>query len=255
MNLLRPPLLALSLLTTLPVGRWLPAHIEAADQGRSVACYPLVGLIIGIVLVIAQALVGGAPPLLAAALLLLVWVGLTGALHLDGLADCADAGFASHRDATRTLTVMKDPAAGPVAVVTLVIVLLARFAALAALFSQNVSFVGVLLVVPMFGRSAAAALMATTRYQSANGIARDQAAMQPRGAIVLALIVTVLVAALVVPTAVWVWMLLVAAAVFWGWRRFWQDRVGGYTGDVAGGLIALVETAVLIVAVWSGPWS
>lgn len=254
-RLVTPLILALSLLTTLPVARWLPARVRAIDQGRSVACYPLVGLIVGVALVIAAALVHSAPPLLAAVLVLAVWVGFTGALHLDGLADCADAGFAGHGDTSRILSVMKDPAAGPVAVATLGIVLLVKFAALAALLGHGVSIVGLLLVVPMLARAAAAALMATTAYRRAQGIARDQAATRPRAAIAMAIVFVAIVGFFVLPPGLWALMTLLAGLIAWGWRQFWQRRIGGYTGDVVGALIELVETAALGAAAWSLPWS
>lgn len=250
-----PLMLALSLLTTLPVGRWLPTRIRRIDQGRSVVCYPLVGLLIGVALVIAEGVFRGAPPLLAAMLLLAVWVGVTGALHLDGLADCVDAGFAGHGDAGRILTVMKDPAAGPVAVTMIAIVLLAKFAALATLLAQGGSIVGLLLAVPMLARAAAAALMATTAYRRDEGIARDQAATRPRGAIALVLAVVIVAGALALPLGLWTLLALLAAVIVWGWRRIWQRRIGGYTGDVAGALIELTETAALVAAAWSLPWS
>lgn len=66
-----------------------------------------------------------------AALLLVFWVLATGALHLDGLADSADAWVGGLGDRERTLAIMKDPCCGPAAVVALVVVLLVKFAALA----------------------------------------------------------------------------------------------------------------------------
>lgn len=250
-----PLMLALSLLTTLPVGRWLPARIRPVDQGRSVVCYPLVGLLIGVLLVLAEAVLRGAAPLLAAALLLAVWVGVTGALHLDGLADCVDAGCAGHGDASRILTVMKDPAAGPVAVATIAIVLLIKFAALATLLQRSGSIVGLLLAVPMLARATTAALMATTAYRRDEGIARDQAATRPRGAIALVIAAVVVAGGFALPLRLWTLMVLLAGVIVWSWRRIWQVRIGGYTGDVAGALIELVEVAALGVAAWGLPWN
>ncbi len=82
-------LIALQFLTRLPVpagGEYSPERV-----GRSLAWYPLVGLLIGLLLWLADWLLPGQAPLLTAAVLLTLWVGLTGALHLDGLADSADA--------------------------------------------------------------------------------------------------------------------------------------------------------------------
>lgn len=249
-----PLILAFALLTTLPVGRWLPARIRPADQGRSVVCYPLVGLAIGMLLVLADAVLHGAPLLLDAAMLLAVWVIATGALHLDGLADCVDAWFAGHGDPSRTLTVMKEPTAGPAAVVALVLLLLIKFAALVALLREGAETAGLLLIVPLLARAAVAGLIAVTAYRRADGIARDQAATRPRRAIALAVLGSAAVGACAVPSGLWLLLLVAVAVVTWAWRSLWQRRIGGYTGDVAGALIELVEAALLLTAAWSLPW-
>ncbi len=59
------------------------------------------------------ALLASAPAWPVAVLVLAVWVGLTGALHLDGLADSADAWLGGYGDRARTLAIMKDPYCGP----------------------------------------------------------------------------------------------------------------------------------------------
>ncbi|NCA91441.1 MAG: adenosylcobinamide-GDP ribazoletransferase, partial [Gammaproteobacteria bacterium] len=92
---MRPFLIALQFLTRLPVR--LTGELSAADLGRSLLYYPLVGLLLGGLLVAGGwllaggGLLTGVAPVLAAALVLSLWVGLTGALHLDGLADMIDA--------------------------------------------------------------------------------------------------------------------------------------------------------------------
>ena len=91
----------------------------------------------------------GAPLLLHAALLLTAWVLLSGGLHLDGLADSADAWLGGFGDRERTLTIMKDPRSGPIAVVTLGLVLLLKFTALVALIEQHNG--AALILAPLIG--------------------------------------------------------------------------------------------------------
>ena len=117
-----PLLIALQFLTSLPIR--LPAMPTPRQQGRSLLHYPAVGLFLGALLWLAALLLEGASPLLQAALLLALWVALTGALHLDGLADSADAWLGGFGDPARTLEIMKDPRSGPIAVVVLVLLLL-----------------------------------------------------------------------------------------------------------------------------------
>jgi adenosylcobinamide-GDP ribazoletransferase len=82
-------LLALSFLTTIPIK--LDEAPKPGDQGWAAACYPLAGLVIGLLLAGVQFLLAKIfTPLLAAGLVVLVWAALTGGLHLDGLADCCD---------------------------------------------------------------------------------------------------------------------------------------------------------------------
>ena len=264
----RPLGLALALLTTLPVGRWVASPVSPADPGRSVLWYPVVGLLIGMLLASLAWLLSGVDAPLGAALVVVLWVVLTGALHLDGLADCVDAWFAGHgRDAPeRTLAVMKDPAAGPMAVVALLLVLGLKGAAIAAIWSALWSspasgywwsppLVGLLVVVPVLARLAAMLFMATTAYRRAQGLASALDAQLPRAAAWLVAgggVAFVLVCA---GPAAGVIMALGALFVSLGWRALWQRRIGGYTGDVVGGLIELVEVAVLVIAaLWATPW-
>src|SRR5690606_7673193 len=127
----QPLLIALQFLTRLPVR--LPGMPEAQQIGRSLLWYPLVGLLLGGLLLALHGLLGATPALLQAAILLAVWAGLSGGLHLDGLADSADAWVGGLGDRERTLAIMKDPRSGPIAVVVLLLVLLLKFAALAVL--------------------------------------------------------------------------------------------------------------------------
>ena len=252
---LRPLWLALVLLTTLPVARFIRAPITPGDQGRSVAWYPWVGALIGGLLAIVASITHGAPLAVAAVVVLVAWVGLTGGLHLDGLADCTDGAFAGHGDPARTLAVMREPTAGPMAIIALVLVLLAKFAALVVVLSDT-AMAGTaglwLIAVPLAARAAAAGLMTHTAYRRRAGIATDQAAWASRTAIwvSIGLALTIIAVLMSISSALLLACTALAATV--GWRWLWTARIGGYTGDTVGALIELVETLLLIVVAWGG---
>jgi len=100
MKYLTPFFLALSLLTRIPIPASVFSHgITEKEQSRSVLYYPVIGLVIGAILTLLIWLLRNDLTLqLKASLLLVSWVVLTGALHLDGLADSVDAAYASHKD-------------------------------------------------------------------------------------------------------------------------------------------------------------
>lgn len=236
-----PALIALQFLTRLPV--CLPGMPEPWQQGRSLLWYPAVGLLLGGLLWLAQWLLDGAPVLLQAAVLLALWVALSGGLHLDGLADSADAWVGGYGDRQRTLAIMKDPSCGPMAVLALVALLLLKFTALWALLAAGQW--PALLLAPLLGRSALLMLLLGTPYVRANGLGSAMAAAVPQrtGWWVL------LAVALGCLAGGWAGLLALgsALAVFVLCRRAMLRRLGGTTGDTAGALLELLECAVLVV--------
>ncbi|WP_411385381.1 adenosylcobinamide-GDP ribazoletransferase [Pseudomonas sp. MPB03] len=235
--------IALQFLSSLPVR--LPGMPEPEQLGRSLLFYPVVGLLFGGLLWLLDALLLGTPSLLHAALLLTAWVLLSGGLHLDGLADSADAWLGGFGDRERTLLIMKDPRSGPIAVVTLVLVLLLKFAALVALIEQGQTLA--LIIVPVLGRAALLGLFLTTPYVRAGGLGQALADHLPRRAggwvLVTCALGCVLVAGWAAASA-----LAVAFAVFVGLRRMMLRRLGGCTGDTAGALVEVLEVVVLVGA-------
>ncbi|BBP69735.1 adenosylcobinamide-GDP ribazoletransferase [Pseudomonas sp. Seg1] len=236
-----PLWIALQFLSSLPIR--LPGMPEPEQLGRSLLFYPLVGLLFGVMLWALNLALAGAPLLLNGALLLTVWVLLSGALHLDGLADSADAWLGGFGDRERTLTIMKDPRSGPIAVVTLVLVLLLKFAALLALIEQQQTLA--LIIVPVLGRAALLGLFLTTPYVRAGGLGQALADHLPRKAgwwvVAVSALACVLIAGFKAVVA-----LLVAVVVFVWLRRVMVRRLGGTTGDTAGALLELLEMAVLV---------
>lgn len=236
-----PLWIALQFLSSLPIR--LPGMPAPEQLGRSLLFYPLVGLLFGVILWALNIALAGTPLLLHAALLLTVWVLLSGALHLDGLADSADAWLGGFGDRERTLTIMKDPRSGPIAVVTLVLVLLLKFSALLALIEKQQGMA--LIIVPLIGRAALLGLFLTTTYVRAGGLGQALAEHLPRktGWQVLAVSAAV---CLVIAGFNAVVALLLAVVVFIWLRHLMVRRLGGTTGDTAGALLELLEMSVLV---------
>ncbi|GAB7533061.1 adenosylcobinamide-GDP ribazoletransferase [Pseudomonas sp. 3A(2025)] len=233
--------IALQFLSSLPVR--LPGMPEPWQMGRSLLFYPLVGGLFGIVLIGLSHLLSGTPPMLQAALLLSAWVLLSGGLHLDGLADSADAWLGGFGDRERTLTIMKDPRSGPIAVVTLVLVLLLKFTAIVTLIDQQQTLG--LLLAPLIGRSALLGLFLTTPYVRSGGLGQALADHLPRraGWQVLAVVAVV---CLLLGGFSGLLVLMVSVGGFYWLRHVMLRRLGGTTGDTAGALLELLEVAVLV---------
>ena len=237
---MRSLLAALGFLTRLPVPAWV--FKDAAATKASLAWYPAVGLLMGGVLWSLAWFGSDLPPLLRAALLLLVWTGLTGALHLDGLADSADAWVGGLGDRERTLAIMKDPRSGPMGVTAVVLVLLLKFAALASLPLAGTA----IWLAPMLARTAITAAFLSTPYVRSQGLG-SALTDSPRLACIVAVVAAIALAA----CSGWhgVRALLAVSVVFACWRSACMHRLGGMTGDTLGALTELAEAAVLVVLV------
>lgn len=236
-------LCALQFLTQLPVR--LAGVPDSRIQGLAMLYYPLVGLLIGALLWLCALLTAPLPPAVQASLVLLVWCVISGGLHLDGLADSADGWMGGLGDRSRTLQIMKDPHIGATGVIALLLLLLLKWSLLSALLPMGHGWV--LLLAPVAGRAQALLLLATTPYASPGGIAsRMLSGLDRRAVRWLSLGVALLLLAID-----WRWLAL-PAVLFWLARRAMLRRLGGATGDTAGALIEVTETALLLAALLAG---
>jgi adenosylcobinamide-GDP ribazoletransferase len=229
-------------LTRLPLPD--PGCADGPTLRRSALLYPVVGMGMG-------ALVWGLVTAVAllrpevsqgslAALALIAWVWLSGGLHLDGLADSADAWVGGLGDRDRTLEILRDPRVGAMGALALGLALIAKWAGLCVLIQTGGAME--LIWVSALARGQLLLLMLTTNYVRAQGLGADLAAQLPHK---LAWAVVALVA---VQSALTLgpWSLVVAGATFLVWRRAMMRRLGGFTGDIAGALVELTEVAVLL---------
>ncbi len=188
------------------------------------------------------------PAPVAAAIVVLADLAITGLLHVDGLVDSAD-GLLPHLARERRLAVMREPSVGAFGIATGGAVLLARFAALAAIGPSVLLPVGiwcgsraVMAVAPScipYARADEGGLATSFLSESARAPAIAAALSGAAGLLAPIMLWRVLGGAISALCA-----LLSGALVLWFARR----RVGGFTGDVLGAAGVIFETTALVVA-------
>jgi adenosylcobinamide-GDP ribazoletransferase len=249
--------LATQFLTRVPV----PAveDFSADDLSRSAAWFPFVGLAIGVVVMLIVWVGAHQEAMLSIPIALIVWVWMTGALHLDGLADLSDALAAAHRDRQKFFAVLADPHLGTFGVVSIVLVLIAKLIGLLALPGPSVlPAVGllpgpVLLAFPLIPAWARLGPLVWGRWlkplKPGQG---EQFASQLRiGWMVFWLIVLLAASAVLAP------VLCLAPLVIAGWGLWLEWRLGGTTGDCSGAGVEITEVVLLYALVElrsSAPW-
>jgi adenosylcobinamide-GDP ribazoletransferase len=207
------------------------------DLARSAAWFPFVGLVVGaVVALVASALVHRSAAL-AGILGVLAWVWLTGALHLDGLADLADALGASHRDPQRFFAVLADPHIGTFGIVSIVLVLMLKAAALAMLTTNALWGVPLILAWARLGTLAWGRWLQPLK----SGQGERFAWQISRGWIAFWSLLLLAASAAVAP------VLCAAPLVIAAWGGWLKARLGGMTGDCLGAGVEVAETALLLL--------
>ncbi len=244
MSQLKSFLVALQFLTILPVYfKQLP---DGRTTGNSLIYFPLVGFMIGLFLVLVGWGGSHLPANICAGIILVGWVVVTGALHLDGLADSADAWLGGLGDRTKTLVIMKDPACGPIAVVTLVLVLLLKFVSLQQVI-VSASWI-LLAIVPVLARGTLVLLFMTTPYVRTNGLGSLLAEYLPRRASIIVVFSTTAIAIGLLGLGGF-WLVLILVGLFSVLRILMMRRIGGMTGDTAGAMLEISEAVMLLAGV------
>jgi adenosylcobinamide-GDP ribazoletransferase len=234
---------AVAFLTRLPIGRVVA--LDGEDIARGAVAFPLVGAGIGAAIGgTAVGLVHVLPALVAAGIALTVGAALTGALHLDALADTADALTAQ---ADRALAIMRDHAIGAYGATALVLDLIVKTAALAALASSSHAL-PYAVAAGALGRAAPvmlASALPSIRNEGSGAFLAGRVSL-------LTAIATGLVAAAIALGASGVHGLElagIAAATVVALGAFLFRWLGGVTGDTLGATAELTETLVLVAAV------
>lgn len=238
-----PFLIALQFLTQFPVR--LSAKPNEKATGRSILFYPVIGFLIGLLLAELGGLLYNAPLTVSCVLILICWVFITGGLHLDGLADSADAWVGGANDREKTLTIMKDPNCGPAGVIAIALLLLLKLETLYILMVFEAW--DILILATTLGRTILPLLFLTTPYVRPNGLGSTLVNHMPRYPCMVVIALTTLIASLTLK-ANSLWILAAIAVIFLLFRHLMLRRIGGTTGDTAGALVEVTEVSVLLLA-------
>jgi adenosylcobinamide-GDP ribazoletransferase len=232
---------AISLLTRVPLGGRIV--IGEADVVRSLAWLPLAGAGLGGALALAaRGLEGRLDDGPAAVLIVAGWALATGAIHLDGLADSADAlggGDREHR-----LAIMRDSQIGSFGALALVLVVALKIALVAAVLARGHHLW--LIAIPVVARFASSALSAVLPYARQQGTGAALVSGGHRAERLAVAGATALVVALACARLRGLLAVVAVALVALAMGRLAQRRIGGVTGDVLGATIELGECAALV---------
>ena len=240
-------LIALQFLTIIPV------KVEDAverDFTRSASFFPVIGVMIGMLLVLFNMVASQLMPAMPCNVFLLIfWIFITGALHLDGLADTMD-GFYASSDKEKILRVMKDTSTGAKGVVSLVMLLLFKFVLL--LNIEGDIKVYALILAPTISRYSMFLAISGSRPARKEGMGKLFIGATRWTELIFSSIIVVIacVASYFLPLGP-VKMLgfiavAVAVIVTLAFVRYCNYKIEGMTGDTLGALNEIVEIAVLL---------
>lgn len=237
-------IVAIQFLTRLPTPR---IAVSSDEFAASMRWFPAVGLIVGVLVAGAGWAGARIDPWTGALGALLVWVAVTGALHLDGLGDIADASGAAHKargrlsaveDRELLLAVLGDPHVGSFAVVAIALQLFAKLVLLHALLDAR-TYVAIALI-PFAARIGPLVWSRALPDLHAGLGSRFRNAVRPVDFIIWSL--ALVAAAWFAPS------LLVAPMIILLWSGWLLRNIGGISGDGHGAGIEITESLLLAAA-------
>ncbi len=211
---------------------------DESDFHKSPEWYPLVGLLIGLVMVVADLIFCWLLPVpVASVLLLLVMIAVSGALHLDGLADSADAFFSS-RGREKMLEIMKDSRSGPMGVTAIVLVLLLKLMLLISL-PDGWRWQAILLM-PLVGRCSLSVVSSWLPYARQEGTAAftNNSFNWSRVGIIFGVLFVVTLSLL---GGAGLFVVAILSLSLWLLGHYSLRKIGGFTGDTLGATCELME--------------
>lgn len=242
MKILESIVVAFQFLTRL----YLPINVEwdTGNLRRSLMWFGLVGAFIGVILAGAMTLFNRFDliPAVAAIIILLIWIFITGGMHIDGISDMAD-GFFSMRDKEKTLEIMKDSHVGAFGVITIVFLLLIKFEMLKEfiIIEKNVCL---LILPPTIARIAAGLVLSFYETTKKSGLGYTFHSSDPRIFWAIGFIVTLIISSIInIKSLIFIGIAILASNIMALWAK---KKIGGLNGDIYGAIVETVEVIGMV---------
>lgn len=242
MKILESIVVAFQFLTRL----YLPINVEwdTANLRRSLMWFGLVGAFIGVILAGAMTLFNRFDliPAVSAIIILIIWIFITGGMHIDGISDMAD-GFFSMRDKEKTLEIMKDSHVGAFGVITIVFLLLIKFEMLKEfiIIEKNV---WLLILPPTIARIAAGLVLSFYETTKKSGLGYTFHSSDPRIFWAIGFVVTLIISSILnIKSLIFIGIAILASNLMALWAK---KKIGGLNGDIYGAIVETVEVIGMV---------
>ncbi len=228
---------ALQFITILPLGK-----VESYDPPKMAPYFPLVGILLGLLVALFDAVVirFWAPPV-AALLDVILLAVLSGAFHIDGLGDTAD-GLLSPRSKDEALEIMKDSRLGTMGLVAILFGLSLKWGGIASL---NAHRTVLLIVVPAYARAAILFGMRYLPYGRVDGTGKPFFSEKISVKHFWGLIFPIGLSLIIGLKAIWLnltFVIIIVLIIF-----FYKKRMGCITGDMLGAMVEITEAGLFIM--------
>lgn len=242
MKILESIVVAFQFLTRL----YLPINVEwdTVNLRRSLMWFGLVGAFIGVILAGAMTLFNRLDliPAVSAIIILIIWIFITGGMHIDGISDMAD-GFFSMRDKEKTLEIMKDSHVGAFGVITIVFLLLIKFEMLKEfiIIEKNVCL---LILPPTIARIAAGLVLSFYETTKKSGLGYTFHSSDPRIFWAIGFVVTLIISSILnIKSLIFIGIAILASNLMALWAK---KKIGGLNGDIYGAIVETVEVIGMV---------
>lgn len=234
-------LIALQFLTIFPVR--IPGRIKEEEAAASLAYFPLIGLIIGLILAAISQASGFLPPAVIISIIIASLIMLTGGLHLDGFADTCDGLYAG-RTKESSLEIMRDPHIGTMGAAAIAVLFLFKFTVLLNIPEENLW--KALIIAPVFAKNWLVLACYKSKYAREEGKAKlfiEKAKL--KNVITASLISLAVILAL--GQIKGVTACLISSFFLFLFVSYIKKRIGGMTGDMIGAVHEAAEVLFLFL--------